>query len=845
MGKKMMYKTHPKPGRARMLFVRVLILILVITAPLYLINIWNPSSWGDRSLAIPMVIADTYSVLLTLFYLPIFWMKKHPIHKRGKVIGEVLILLPTYNEPLDLLEENIIACKEAAKLSPNPTRIAVLDDGDRNELRLISERHGVLYNAREERIDYKMGNLNEGIKKFSNNNTAYYLVFDSDFIPQVNILKELLPYMSDKNVGLVETPQTYRNQDIARHYEAAPFWYGVMQRGKYGLDAFLCCGTPTLWKREALEKAGMFSGTSTEDFATGVNIQNQGYKIVYVDKYVADGLGSEDLLDIFSKMRRYTRTAFETILIDTKPWNMKNLSNSSKFFHTGHLFSFFSWISLPTYLLIPIFSFWFDLRPYAFTNNFLIIWMAFFIPGLLMYSAISFRYNRYKTQGIMIIHTLTSFLGIFDYFMKARNWNVSSKEKKNNSFKSILLVYPWLIIFIANVVLITVYALNWEVYVRNETATAAMFWALINSILMLPTLYALERDLRQDFKNLDVQVMSKIKGMGRIGYYMSLPMILLIMLGATTPKYYDVYSNLARIYDTPTLEILEEEGVLVGVFDPELKVNPIENDFDRNFDLFLRFQSWGGEYKDFDVDLYNTINENGYIYVLTWEPWNPWNKDENFTLEEIASGAHDQYIREWANSIASTNDSGEKLLIRWGHEMNYGSYPWSNQSPESYTNAFVHIRDIFHEENSKALFVFSPITTQPWGEYYPGAENVDVIGLTALNFSKDSARADIALLQESYDEALLTGKPIIIAETASANKVENKVYWINTLRKSLQDDMPKISGMIWFNDESDPRTQGTNWSFGDKGSVSNDAIKDMYQDEYFNILGKEYYQWKL
>jgi len=82
---------------------------------------------------------------------------------------------------------------------------------------------------------------------------------------------------------------------------------------------------------------------------------------------------------------------------------------------------------------------------------------------------------------------------------------------------------------------------------------------------------------------------------------------------------------------------------------------------------------------------------------LTWLPkYIAGGNQADFALTKIANGAHDSYLTSYAEAVASW---GEKLYIRFAHEMNGDWYPWSKGSygntAADYVTAWRHIHAIF------------------------------------------------------------------------------------------------------------------------------------------------------
>ena len=167
-------------------------------------------------------------------------------------------------------------------------------------------------------------------------------------------------------------------------------------------------------------------------------------------------------------------------------------------------------------------------------------------------------------------------------------------------------------------------------------------------------------------------------------------------------------------------------------------------------------------------------------YIITWEPWERANFDAGiksqssfqslWSNESIVHGRHDVYIVKFAQAVRSAKN---KVIIRFGHEMNGVWYPWSHD-PQNFIKAWKRVHDIFRNENvSNAEFNFSVNpnlfeSSRIWSsnilKYWPGDEYVDSLGLTMINFGgeKNYSVAQfedrISYLVEEFK------KPIVITE---------------------------------------------------------------------------------
>ncbi|WP_251043930.1 glycosyl hydrolase [Arthrobacter sp. ISL-48] len=209
----------------------------------------------------------------------------------------------------------------------------------------------------------------------------------------------------------------------------------------------------------------------------------------------------------------------------------------------------------------------------------------------------------------------------------------------------------------------------------------------------------------------------------------------------------------------------------------------------------------------------NAVNARGATSLVTWEPW-LWTGNgadqPAYALDRITAGDFDTYIKQWGTALASW---GKPVMLRFGHEMNGNWYPWAesangNQAGD-YAAAWRHVHDVVAATGATNVqWVWSP-NVPYWGStplagLYPGAGYVDVVALDGYNWgtaaSWSSWTSPSALLDEGLTalRSLAPGKPIIIAETASAEAGGSKANW-NTALVSYLAAQTDITAFVWFN----------------------------------------------
>ncbi|MBC7630989.1 glycosyltransferase family 2 protein [Aeromicrobium sp.] len=242
----------------RTLLLRLLILTTGIAGINYVVWRWMFSlNWDAWWIAVPLVLAETYSLIDSLLFGLTMWR----IKRRGEPElppegATVDVFITTYNEPLELVQRTALA----AKAITHPHQTWLLDDGNRKELGEWAEANGSGWLRRsDDWIDRprhaKAGNINNALMATDG---EFLLILDADQIPEPNILDRTLGYFRDDKVALVQTPQVFTNvPDSDPLGSQAPLFYGPIQQGKDGWNAAYFCGSNAVIRREALMQLGV------------------------------------------------------------------------------------------------------------------------------------------------------------------------------------------------------------------------------------------------------------------------------------------------------------------------------------------------------------------------------------------------------------------------------------------------------------------------------------------------------------------------------------------------------------------------------------------------------------
>jgi hypothetical protein len=225
--------------------------------------------------------------------------------------------------------------------------------------------------------------------------------------------------------------------------------------------------------------------------------------------------------------------------------------------------------------------------------------------------------------------------------------------------------------------------------------------------------------------------------------------------------------------------------------------------------MIMWYQDWAQEFPSEDA---MNVVKYGAVPHIVWEPWY-WSDHTKVTLKDIIAGKWDQYIDSWAKGI---KEFGHPIYLRVGHEFNMEGYPWgivnNDKNPETYIKAYRHIVDIFKKEKAtNAKWVWAPMNysfpDEPWNDWtkaYPGNDYVDWIGFDGYNWGTTQSWSDWQALKYLFRDQvriahrLWPGKPIMIAEFASAEQGGDKAAWIKEIPGYLKTSMRDIDAIVWF-----------------------------------------------
>lgn len=316
-------------------------------------------------------------------------------------------------------------------------------------------------------------------------------------------------------------------------------------------------------------------------------------------------------------------------------------------------------------------------------------------------------------------------------------------------------------------------------------------------------------------------------------------------------KNLDWYNNLRNDKDL----LLRPDTVLLGVYDNHYQksfehILKLEDSLQTSFSFIQLYIAWGDKPDERFPERYaKTIYKLGSTPFITWEPWlNDFDREEHELppneepnkngLKDIVNGDYDFYIDKWANEL---KDFNEIVFVRLGHEMNDPyRYPWGPQNNQTgdFIAAWKHVVDRFRELNvDNVVWVWSPHPAYyQYGEYYPGDDYVDWVGVGALNYGTVALWSkwwgfDI-IFGDYYNWLASFKKPIVVTEFGSLAVGGNREEWYANALDSLPEKYPLLKAVIFYNNDNDKTTlsKTLDWSLNDD-SLSIRVVRKSLKNE--------------
>ncbi|UCE84203.1 MAG: glycosyltransferase family 2 protein [Deltaproteobacteria bacterium] len=234
---------------------------------------------------------------------------------------KVTIQLPIYNERY--VAERLVLSACQIDYPKELIEVQILDDStdDTVEIaaavaqRMREQGFDVAHLHRKVRTGYKAGALKEALRSAKG---EFIGIFDADFIPSRNFLKETIPYFVDPAVGMVQTRWGHLNCNYSMLTRAQSMGidghFGVEQAARAWGGLFMNFnGTAGIWRRKAIEDGGGWQAdTLTEDLDLSYRAQLKGWKLEFAPGVVCPAELPVTINGFKSQQHRWAKGSIET-----------------------------------------------------------------------------------------------------------------------------------------------------------------------------------------------------------------------------------------------------------------------------------------------------------------------------------------------------------------------------------------------------------------------------------------------------------------------------------------------------------------------------------------------------
>ncbi|HMQ14749.1 MAG TPA: glycosyltransferase, partial [Phycisphaerae bacterium] len=274
-------------------------------------------------------------------------VRSSPVKPRTRFesLPHVTVQLPMYNEPL--VAERVIEYACRIDYPPDRLEIQILDDStdetteiaQRTADRMRSLGHDVVYLHRSDRGGYKAGALAAGAQVAKG---EFIAIFDADFLPPANMLRDTIQYFVDPCVGMVQCRWEHLNRQASVLTRAQAILldghFVVEHTARNRSGRYMSFnGTAGIWRKEAIADAGGWQhDTLTEDLDLSYRAQLRGWKFVFLPDVTSPAELPPEMNAFKAQQHRWTKGGAQTCvkllpLVLSRPgdWRVK----CEAFFH--------------------------------------------------------------------------------------------------------------------------------------------------------------------------------------------------------------------------------------------------------------------------------------------------------------------------------------------------------------------------------------------------------------------------------------------------------------------------------------------------------------------------------
>lgn len=248
-------------------------------------------------------------------------------HRQPRIDGElatlprVTVQLPIFNEVY--VVERLIDAVARLDYPRHLLEIQVLDDSTDETADIARKKvenyrlkgFNIHHHHRVDRVGYKAGALAAGLESAQGD---FIAIFDADFVPRPDFLRETIHYFAQPEVGMVQARWGHLNSEyslLTRVQSIMLDGHFVIEHGARNRSRrfFNFNGTAGIWRRRTIEEAGGWQhDTLTEDLDLSYRAQLQGWRFVFLSEVVSPAEVPVEMNAFKNQQYRWSKGSIQT-----------------------------------------------------------------------------------------------------------------------------------------------------------------------------------------------------------------------------------------------------------------------------------------------------------------------------------------------------------------------------------------------------------------------------------------------------------------------------------------------------------------------------------------------------
>ncbi len=505
--------------------VKVARLIMLATASMLILRYWIwrltdtlPSLDTPISLTVALMLFLIETYAIAVFFLTAFINADpidHPLppQVRAADLPTVDILVPSYNEPTEMLSITLSAARQII-YPADKLRVVLCDDGGtdqrcahsdpdiaagararRAELQQLCKEYGVIYSTRARNEHAKAGNMSAALEKLDGD---LVVVFDADHVPSRDFLARTVGYfVQNPRLFLVQTPHFFinldpiqRNLGLARDCPAEnEMFYSDIHRGLDRWRGAFFCGSAAVLRRSALDEAGGFSGeTITEDAETALDIHANGWESMYLNRAMIAGLQPETFASFIQQRGRWA-TGMVQMLLLKNPLFRRGLAVQQRLCYINSMSFWLFPLVRMGFLIIPLFYLFFGLEIFVATGEEVLAYMvSYLLVSFLVQNAL---FGRVRWPLISEVYEVAQAPYLATQVLKtvikprAAQFAVTAKDETLSEDLISPIYLPLLLLFLVLALGLVAAVTRWMLFPGDRTTVEVVGgWAVFNFLLV-------------------------------------------------------------------------------------------------------------------------------------------------------------------------------------------------------------------------------------------------------------------------------------------------------------------------------------------------------------------------